>query len=84
MTTRNVTIPFFPVAPNAYSQSYLNEVVRSFSVYANQMQNPGDAVFNTLNLINLPTFANNADAIAGDLREGDVYKTSTGELRIVI
>jgi hypothetical protein len=48
------------------------------------MQNPGDAVFNTLNLINLPTFANNADAIAGDLREGDVYKTSTGELRIVI
>lgn len=39
---------------------------------------------NTINLPNLPTYANNADAISGGLVTSDVYKTSTGELRIVI
>lgn len=37
-----------------------------------------------LRLTNTPTFANNAAAIAGGLGVNDVYKTSTGELRIVV
>lgn len=38
----------------------------------------------TLRLEGLPTFSNNATAIAGGLVTDDVYKTSTGELRIVV
>ncbi len=51
--SRNLVLPFFPVAPENYSQQYLAEVVRSFSVYLEQMQNPGEgrntfAVFTNL------------------------------------
>lgn len=35
-------------------------------------------------LKNMETYANNADAIAGGLSVGDIYKTATGELRIVV
>jgi hypothetical protein len=38
----------------------------------------------TVRLQGLPTYANNAAAISGGLVADDVYKTSTGELRIVI
>lgn len=38
----------------------------------------------TLSMPILPTYANNAAAITGGLIVGDVYKTSTGELRIVV
>ena len=38
----------------------------------------------TVRLQGLPTYANNAAAVAGGLVADDVYKTSTGELRIVI
>lgn len=36
------------------------------------------------NNISVPTFANNAAALAGGLVANDVYKTATGELRIVV
>ena len=36
----------------------------------------------TLNIPNLPTYADDAAAGTGGLAAGDVYKTSTGELRI--
>jgi hypothetical protein len=39
---------------------------------------------NTLNLTSLSIYANNAAAIAGGLALNDVYKTATGELRIVV
>ena len=39
---------------------------------------------NTLTLSGLPTFANNAAAVSGGLAVGRVYKTATGELRIVV
>lgn len=37
-----------------------------------------------LNLPNLSTYADNAAAISGGLVAGDLYKTATGELRIVL
>ena len=40
--TRNLVRPFFPVPPAEYQQWYFAEVVRSFSVYLEQMQNPGE------------------------------------------
>jgi hypothetical protein len=60
------------------------QLVRAFSVFVQQVNNPGDAIFTTLKLTALPVYANNAAAIAGGLIAGDVYKTSTGELRIVV
>ena len=38
----------------------------------------------TVRLQGLPVYANNADAITGGLVADDVYKTATGELRIVV
>ena len=40
--SRRLTRPFFPVPPPQYMQNYFAELVRSFSVYLDQMQNPGD------------------------------------------
>jgi hypothetical protein len=60
------------------------QVVRAFAVFVQQVNNPGDAIFTTLKLTALPIYADNAAAVAGGLVEGDVYKTSTGALRIVV
>tara|TARA_R100001198_G_scaffold54946_1_gene31140 strand:+ start:4738 stop:5034 length:297 start_codon:yes stop_codon:yes gene_type:complete len=35
-------IPYFPNAPKEYSQQYIAEIVRAFSVYVQQVQNPGE------------------------------------------
>ena len=40
--SRNLVLPFFPVAPQQYDQQYFAELVRSFSLYLNQQQNPGE------------------------------------------
>ena len=76
--------PFFPTPPAEYNRQYMAQLVRAFSVFVQQANNPGDAIFTTLKLTALPVYANNAAAIAGGLIAGDVYKTSTGELRIVV
>ena len=36
-------VPFFPVPPNQYTQQYMAEVVRAFSVFATQITNPAIA-----------------------------------------
>jgi hypothetical protein len=76
--------PFFPTPPDQYNRQYMAQLVRAFSVFVQQVNNPGDAIFTTLRLTALPIYANNAAALAGGLIAGDVYKTSTGELRIVV
>ena len=76
--------PFFPTPPGEYNRQYMAQLVRAFAVFVQQTNNPGDAIFTTLKLTALPIYANNAAAIAGGLIDGDVYKTSTGELRIVV
>ena len=77
-------IPFFAAAPAEYQQSYMAQITRAFAVYAQQQQNPGPVRGSTLNLSNLGVYANNAAAVAGGLAVDDVYKTATGELRIVV
>ena len=42
MATREAPVPYFPIAPQAYDQRYMSEVVRAFSVYLAQAQNPGE------------------------------------------
>lgn len=80
----NTPVPYLPFPPREYDQNYTAQVVRAFSVFAQQVNNPGDAVYATLRLLKLPVYANNAAAVAGGLAVNDVYKTSTGELRIVV
>jgi hypothetical protein len=62
----------------------MSQLVQSFAVFAQQTQNVGPVQATTLKLTDLPIFADNAAAITGDLVDGDVYKTATGELRIVV
>jgi hypothetical protein len=82
--TSSSPAPFFPTPPEEYNRQYMAQLVRAFSVFVQQANNPGDAIFTTLKLTALPIYANNAAAVAGGLIAGDVYKTSTGELRIVV
>jgi|TARA_R110001592_G_scaffold64079_3_gene196748 hypothetical protein len=53
MSTRKVVRPLFPQAPADYNQNYAAEVVRAFSVFLEQVQNPGDLRATTLTLTNL-------------------------------
>jgi hypothetical protein len=53
--SRNLLRPFFPVPPREYKQSYLAEIVRSFSVYLEQQQNPGEGRNTGLTLTALQT-----------------------------
>lgn len=40
--SRNLVRPFFPEPPREYSNRYFSELVRSFSTYLINMQNPGE------------------------------------------
>ena len=53
--SRNLVLPFFPIPPSEYDRQYLAEVVRSFSVYLEQMHNPGEGRNTALVLTNLQT-----------------------------
>jgi hypothetical protein len=52
--SRNLVRPFFPIPPQEYNQGYFNEVIRAFSVYLDQMQNPGEGRHTRLVLTALP------------------------------
>tara|TARA_R110002124_G_scaffold104920_1_gene255367 strand:- start:164 stop:415 length:252 start_codon:yes stop_codon:yes gene_type:complete len=79
-----VPIPFFGDAPVEYDQSYFAQLTRNFALYTQQMSNPGPIRGTTIVMTNLPVFANNTAAVSGGLAVNSVYKTSGGELRIVV
>jgi hypothetical protein len=39
---RNLNLPFLPVPPEKYDQSYFSEIVRALSVYMQNERNPGE------------------------------------------
>lgn len=82
--SRNQILPYFAVPPKEYDQTYFADLTRSFATYMQQQQNPGEQRATTITLTDLPTYADNASAISGGLAVNDVYKTATGELRIVV
>tara|TARA_R110002110_G_scaffold373180_1_gene583115 strand:+ start:66 stop:377 length:312 start_codon:yes stop_codon:yes gene_type:complete len=53
--SRNLVLPFFPTPPEEYSPEYMAEIMRSFSVYLTQIQNPGEGRNTRLALTNLQT-----------------------------
>jgi len=52
--SRNLTLPFFPKAPQEYDRNYMEQVVLSFSLYLEQMQNLGQGRNTRLVLTDLP------------------------------
>ena len=52
--SRNLIKPFFPTAPETYDKGYMEQVVLSFSLYLEQMQNPGEGRGTRLVLTDLP------------------------------
>lgn len=69
--------PYFPAPPLDYNPRYLAEIVREFSVFVAQIQNPGEALHSSLGLTGLPT-----SEAAAELAVGTVYNDN-GILRIV-
>ena len=61
-------VPFFPVPPPQYTQQYMAEVVRAFSVFATQMTNP--AIAKPI-LIEIPESSLSGDEV------GTVYENNT-------
>lgn len=53
--SRNVPAPYFPIPPREYQQGYFSEVIRAFSVYLQQAQNPGEGRNTTAVFTDLPT-----------------------------
>ena len=51
--SRNLVRPYFGIPPVQYQQSYFSEVIRSFSVFLEQSQNPGEGRNTTIVLTNL-------------------------------
>jgi hypothetical protein len=52
--TSSSPAPFFPTPPEDYNRQYMAQLVRAFSVFVQQVNNPGPAVFSTLQILNLP------------------------------
>jgi len=67
VASRRLVRPLFPVPPGEYSPQYMAEIVRQFSVFIQQFNNPGDARFTELTL----TALQENDV---GLPEGGVYK----------
>lgn len=53
--SRNLVRPYFPIPPAEYQRPYFTEVIRSFSTYLEQAQNPGEGRHTFLVLTNLQT-----------------------------
>jgi hypothetical protein len=51
--SRNLVRPYFPIPPERYDQSYFAEIIRSFSTYIQQQQNPGEGRNTFIVLTNL-------------------------------
>tara|TARA_R100001369_G_scaffold41915_1_gene68077 strand:+ start:1130 stop:1441 length:312 start_codon:yes stop_codon:yes gene_type:complete len=76
--SRNLVRPFFPIPPKEYSSKYFDEVVRSFSVYLDQMQNPGEGRNTGIVLTNLQKSDQGLEV--GELFE---YRNAAGDMGYV-
>lgn len=55
MSSRRLVRPLFPDPPQQYNQQYQFELVRAFSVFLQQLQNPGDARHTNVTITDLQT-----------------------------
>lgn len=50
MSSQSTPIPYFPIPPREYDVRYFTEIIRSFTVFAQQVTNPGPGRFTELTL----------------------------------
>ena len=80
---------YFPIAPTEYNQQFMNEVIRSFALFQEQLGNPGKVTAESINLqpaaaAGINQYSNNREAYDDGLIPGDLWMLSTGEIRVVI
>ena len=80
---------YFPIAPTEYNQQFMNEVIRSFALFQEQLGNPGKVTAESINLKpagaeGIKQYSNNREAYDDGLIPGDLWMLSTGEIRVVI
>ena len=68
--SRGLVQPLFPNAPPEYNSEYMAEVVRAFSIFLQQVNNPGPWQASALTLPNLQTDNFNLP-IGGIFQHGD-------------
>jgi|TARA_R110000822_G_scaffold19800_10_gene64315 hypothetical protein len=71
MSSRNLVQPQFPLPPGTYDAAYMAEIVRAFSVFLQQVNNPGDSRATTMTLTNLQSDDYNLET--GALFEHEAY-----------
>lgn len=69
--SRNLPLPFLPIPPNEYQQSYFAEIVRAISIYMRNERNPGEGRHTTMVLTNLQS--NDQGLETGALFEQDGF-----------
>ena len=79
---------YFPIAPTEYNQQFMNEVIRSFALFQEQLGNPGKVTAESINLKpagaeGIKQYSNNREAYDDGLIPGDLWMLSTGEIRVV-
>jgi hypothetical protein len=72
--SRNLNLPFFPIPPEEYDKGYFTEVLRSYSTYMQNIQNPGEGR-------NTFTVFTNLQTDDSGLEIGSVFQHS-GQLRV--
>lgn len=55
--SRNLVAPRFPNPPKEYDPRYMSDLIRAFALYQQQQQNPGEGLFTTVTITDLPTSA---------------------------
>lgn len=50
MSSQNTPIPYFPLPPREYDVRYFSEILRSFTIFAQQVTNPGPGRFTEITL----------------------------------
>lgn len=75
--TRNLTLPRFPNPPAAYDPKYIADMLRSFALYQQAMQNPGEGRATFMVFTDLQTTDQG-------LEEGSVFRDGAGFLKVSV
>jgi hypothetical protein len=80
--SRGLVQPQFPLAPEQYSQSHMSELIRAFSVFLQQVNNPGPWQASALTLPDLQQ--DNYDLpLGGIFQHGDQLRITVANMPYV-
>ena len=79
MASRGNSIPHFAKPPTEYSNLYMADIIRSFSLFAQAVTNPGEGRNTTLVLTEIPTNGSGLE-VGSVYRDGNVLKIVIGNV----